>query len=146
MGPDRLPRGIKRGRNKEPSRIDHVIGQRIRLQRTVLGLAQPVIAEKLGVTVQQVQKYETGQNRISAGRLLEISRVLKVPIAWFYEDVAHDIPLELRTPVSFPMESDPPAAGADDIVDLLATYRRITSTEDKQFLLRLAKLLATRRP
>jgi transcriptional regulator with XRE-family HTH domain len=146
MGPDRLPASDTRGRNKQPRRIDQVIGQRIRLQRAIQGLTQSDIAGKLGVAVQQVQKYETGQNRISAGRLLDIAREFNVPVSWFYEDVASDVPPELRTPISFPEGQKPAAARADDIVDLLTNYQNIASLQDRQFLVRLARILATGRP
>jgi transcriptional regulator with XRE-family HTH domain len=146
MGSDRLPVSDKRGRNKQPRRIDQVIGQRIRLQRTILGLTQSDIAEEIGVAVQQVQKYETGQNRVSAGRLLDMSHAFNVPVSWFYEDSANDVPPELRTPISYPAEPKPSAARADDIVELLTNYQSIESTEDRQFLVRLARILATGRP
>jgi transcriptional regulator with XRE-family HTH domain len=65
-------------------RIDRHVGERIRLRRTELGLTQEQLAEALGVSYQQIQKYETGANRISAGRIFEISRKLAVDIAYFF--------------------------------------------------------------
>jgi transcriptional regulator with XRE-family HTH domain len=71
---------------KRPSLIDQDVGARIRFQRMSLGMSQEKLADVLGITFQQVQKYEKGKNRIGAGRLLEISRALTVPITFFYED------------------------------------------------------------
>jgi transcriptional regulator with XRE-family HTH domain len=65
--------------------IDRHVGIRIRERRVMLGLSQQQMADMIGVTYQQAHKYERGINRISAGRLYEISRVLNVPITFFYE-------------------------------------------------------------
>lgn len=75
------------GRTK---RIDKHVGERIRLRRTELGLTQEQLAEALGVSYQQIQKYETGANRISAGRMLEIARKLAVDVGFLFEDLTDD--------------------------------------------------------
>ena len=66
-------------------RIDQQVGERIRARRAELGLTQEQLAQALQVSYQQVQKYETGANRISAGRILEIARKLGVDISYFFE-------------------------------------------------------------
>jgi transcriptional regulator with XRE-family HTH domain len=66
-------------------RVDQHVGERIRLRRTELGLTQEQLAEALEVSYQQVQKYETGANRISAGRIFELARKLGVDIGFFFE-------------------------------------------------------------
>ena len=76
----------RRTRGK-PNRVDVHVGSRVRLRRTLLGMSQEKLADALGLTFQQVQKYERGANRIGAGRLWELSRALDVPIAYFFEDV-----------------------------------------------------------
>ena len=73
--------------NKIPSGIDRIVGQRLRWRRRELKLTQEQLGEKLGLTFQQVQKYEKGVNRISAGRLFEMAQVLTIPITYFYEGV-----------------------------------------------------------
>ncbi|MEP1144619.1 MAG: helix-turn-helix transcriptional regulator [Henriciella sp.] len=73
--------------NKVPSGIDRIVGQRLRWRRRELKLTQEQLGEKLGLTFQQVQKYEKGVNRISAGRLFEMSQVLGIAINYFYEGV-----------------------------------------------------------
>ena len=68
--------------------VDRRLGQRVRTRRLEIGMSQERLAELLGVTFQQVQKYEKGVNRIGAGRLFEVSRILNVPVDFFYEGVS----------------------------------------------------------
>ena len=70
---------------KSPNPVDKHVGSRIRTRRLLVGLSQEKLGEGLGITFQQVQKYERGTNRISASRLQQASRVLGVPIEYFYE-------------------------------------------------------------
>src|SRR5918997_5525271 len=67
---------------------DIAVGARIRVRRTLLGMSQERLADALGLTFQQVQKYERGANRIGAGRLFDLSRALDVPVGYFFEEVA----------------------------------------------------------
>ena len=71
-------------------RIDQHVGERIRARRAELGLTQEQLAQALQVSYQQVQKYETGANRISAGRMFEIARKLGVDISYFFEGLGLD--------------------------------------------------------
>jgi transcriptional regulator with XRE-family HTH domain len=71
---------------KQPNPIDVHVGSRLKHRRTSIGMTQEKLGEKLGVTFQQVQKYEKGTNRIGASRLQEISRILDVPVSYFFED------------------------------------------------------------
>ena len=73
---------------KKPDPVDVEVGQRIRIERLQSGLSQTSLAEQLGVTFQQVQKYEKGVNRVGAGRLTKIAKVLGVPVGTFFG--AHD--------------------------------------------------------
>ena len=70
-----------------PSPIDVHVGSRIRLRRTLMGMSQERLGEALGLTFQQVQKYERGVNRVGASRLFDLSRVLDVPISFFFDDM-----------------------------------------------------------
>ena len=72
---------------KQANPIDGQVGNRVRLRRMLIGMSQERLGELLGLTFQQVQKYEKGVNRIGAGRLFEVSRILGVPIDYFYEGV-----------------------------------------------------------
>ena len=70
---------------KQPNPIDIHVGGRVRLRRMMLGMSQEKLGENLGITFQQIQKYEKGTNRIGASRLQHIARVLSVPVAFFFE-------------------------------------------------------------
>src|SRR5215203_5670149 len=75
-----------RPRADKPNPIDVQVGSRVRLRRNMLGLSQEKLGDAIGLTFQQVQKYERGANRIGASRLHELSRVLDVPISFFFDD------------------------------------------------------------
>ncbi len=70
---------------KSATAIDIHVGSRIRVRRTTLGLSQGTLGDALGITFQQVQKYEKGVNRVGAGRLQHISELLNVPVSFFFE-------------------------------------------------------------
>ena len=80
----------KRGRST--AAIDDHVGARIRERRIMLGLTQQQLAEMIGVTYQQAHKYERGINRVSAGRLYEIARVLNAPVTYFYDGIGEEAP------------------------------------------------------
>ena len=86
--PNYSPSNRRRGRPKSngPTVMDKSIGLRIRLRRTLLGFSQERLARLLGITFQQVQKYERGTNRVSASRLHQLSDILNVPISYFYDN------------------------------------------------------------
>lgn len=73
--------------SRRPNPIDVHVGSRVRLRRMLLGMSQEKLAEKLGLTFQQIQKYEKGINRIGASRLFDLAQVLSVPVQFFYEEV-----------------------------------------------------------
>ena len=74
-----------------PNAVDRHVGSRIRLRRQLLNLSQEKLGEELGVTFQQVQKYERGTNRVGAGRLWNLAKVLDVPVSFFYDGVAETV-------------------------------------------------------
>ncbi len=67
--------------------VDEHVGARLRMRRSLLGMSQEKLAEAIGLTFQQVQKYERGTNRVSAGRLYQLSKILSVPVSFFFEDL-----------------------------------------------------------
>jgi len=71
---------------KSPHPVDVHVGGRVRLRRIMLGLSQDKLGEALGLTFQQVQKYEKGVNRIGASRVFELAKILEVPVQYFYDD------------------------------------------------------------
>ena len=88
-------RGSRRGRTAtgQPNPVDVHVGGRVRQRRTLLGMSQEKLGESIGLTFQQVQKYERGANRIGASRLFDLSLVLDVPVAYFFEE----LPSQIRT-------------------------------------------------
>ena len=74
---------------RAPDPVDKHVGSRIRMRRLMLGMSQEKLAEGLGLTFQQVQKYEKGRNRIGAGRLQHISHILQVPVPFFFDGAPH---------------------------------------------------------
>jgi transcriptional regulator with XRE-family HTH domain len=83
----RVEAGPSAEKDGKPSPIDVHVGSRIRLRRTLLGMSQERLGDALGLTFQQVQKYERGVNRVGASRLFDLSRVLDVSISFFFDDL-----------------------------------------------------------
>ena len=112
--------------NKLPSGIDRVVGQRIRWRRKELKLTQEKLGELLGLTFQQVQKYEKGVNRVSAGRLFEMSTAMGVPITYFFDGAEtfldHDAAYvaEDGDAIHAPVMTS-------EILDLIAAFQKIKS-------------------
>lgn len=89
-----MPQGRRKATTLVPggaNLIDAWVGHRIRMRRTILGLSQTDLADQIGVTFQQIQKYERGANRVSGSRIYDLARVLGVEIAWFFADMPQDI-------------------------------------------------------
>lgn len=74
---------------RKPDPIDMHVGGRVRLRRMVVGMSQEKLGERMGLTFQQIQKYEKGTNRIGASRLYHLSHILDVPVAFFFEEAPH---------------------------------------------------------
>src|SRR4051795_5322541 len=111
---------------KEPNEIDRLVGSRVRQRRMQLGMGQDELAEQLGITVPQVQKYEKGVNRIGASRLHKIAGLLGVPIGALFEAHAGAQP---REPESGGAEAGQPDSSvfADlETIALALAFRRIT--------------------
>ena len=79
---------MKKPSARSANPVDEHVGSRIRIRRQILGMSQEKLGDQLGVTFQQVQKYERGSNRVGASRLYAIARVLEVPIGFFYEGLS----------------------------------------------------------
>lgn len=84
-----------------PHPVDIHVGDRLRFRRKLLGLSQSALGKALGLTFQQIQKYENGANRISASRLYQAASVLDVPISFFFEE----LPPEIKGPQKYPAEA-----------------------------------------
>src|SRR3982750_545860 len=91
MPRSRRPGGRGRRKADAPHPVDIYVGARVKERRKALGISQEKLAEALGLTFQQVQKYERGANRVSASKLWEIARALKINVAYFYEGLEEEM-------------------------------------------------------
>jgi transcriptional regulator with XRE-family HTH domain len=133
-------------REGRPSPIDVHVGSRIRLRRTLLGMSQERLGDQLGLTFQQVQKYERGVNRVGASRLFDLARVLDVPISFFFDDMPDG--LVGSSSRRAPGVPETPEAIADDTMtrretlELVRAYYRIADPNQRKKLFELVKAMA----
>jgi transcriptional regulator with XRE-family HTH domain len=130
----------KRGRRKSdgPHPIDVHVGTRVRLRRNMLGMSQEKLGEAIGLTFQQVQKYERGANRIAASRLYELGKLLDVPVSFFYDDTD---PVR-APPVSKTEAVVPGSLSSPDTLELVDAYYGIADSAVRRRMFDLAKSLA----
>jgi transcriptional regulator with XRE-family HTH domain len=126
---------------KQANPIDGQVGNRVRLRRMLVGMSQEKLGELLSLTFQQVQKYEKGVNRIGAGRLFHIAKILSVPIDYFYEDVtdANSMPGFAED------QANPPVMeflSTGDGLQLNLAFMRIKEARVRKRVLDLVKSLA----
>ncbi len=122
-----------------PNPVDIHVGERVRLRRKMLGLSQTQLANELGVTFQQVQKYERGTNRIGSSRLFHISIVLDVPISYFFEQAETKLPGYNATAV----EVDSTIMEKQETREILEAYYKISDPRIRKKVLSLAQLLSS---
>lgn len=141
---------IARVRVPRANSIDAHVGGRVRLRRTLLGMSQEKLGLALGLTFQQVQKYERGANRIGASRLFDLSRVLDVPVSFFFDDMTGQPPPPNRKQAlaeaasSYQhgpaFEGDPMARR--ETLELVRAYYKINEAPVRKRLFELTKSLA----
>ena len=136
----RLPPGV-------PNPVDIHVGGRVRLRRTLLGLSQEKLGDAVGLTFQQIQKYERGANRIGASRLFQLSRILDVPISFFFDDIPAglrttegQVAMGLREQEQRTIEPDPLARR--ETLELVRAYYRLSDPKVRKRLFELTKSLA----
>ncbi|EJF82702.1 hypothetical protein MCU_01343 [Bartonella elizabethae Re6043vi] len=105
--------------------IDLLVGKKIRLKRKMLKMSQKTLGDALGISFQQIQKYENGLNRVSAGRLMHIANILHVPIAFFYADII--------TKQQPPYHHDEVISNTEEYL-LLKRFRMLTLIKQKAIL------------
>ncbi len=126
--------------SKLPNEIDRVVGQRIRWRRRELKLTQEKLGDMLDLTFQQVQKYEKGVNRISAGRLFEMANVLSVPIGYFYDGAEEHIGASAQYSQ---VDEDAAAPIMDtETLDLIASFQKIADPILRKSILQTVKAAA----
>jgi transcriptional regulator with XRE-family HTH domain len=122
---------------KSPTHNDILIGAKVRLRRKELGLSQQKLAAALGVTFQQIQKYEKGTNRIGAGRLMEIAGRLSVPITYFFEGLGQAADETIQTAIDVGTLFQPGA------IDLLSNFDKIDDPALRKAIQDLTRRLAS---
>ncbi len=118
--------------------VDVHVGKRIRHRRWLVGMTQQQLAESVGIKFQQIQKYETGMNRVSASRLWDIASTLSVPVSFFFEGLNGDSAVAVSE-----MESEVPLDILKDkeALDLIRSYYAIPETQRRR-LFELARVLS----
>ncbi len=125
-----------------PDPVDISVGSRLRQRRTLLGMSQEKLGRAVGLTFQQIQKYERGVNRIGASRLLQLSRALAVPIAYFFEDVpaVKTKAAQAATAVNSGVTGDP--FSRRETMDLVRAYYAISNPYVRKRVLDLVRALS----
>lgn len=127
-----------------PHPIDIHVGQRLRLRRTILGMSQEAIGTAIGVSFQQIQKYERGVNRMGASRLFEFSKLLEIPVSYFFDeyvqegDAASAGMAEGSAPA---FEHENPIASRETM-EMMRAYYQIPSKNVRKRVFELIKSLA----
>ena len=127
---------------KHANPVDAQVGSRVRLRRMLIGMSQERLGELLGLTFQQVQKYEKGVNRIGAGRLFDVARILGVPIDYFYESVSSQLSGNRGFSEN---ENSPPVmefVSSGEGLQLSLAFMRIKDAKVRKRVLDLVKSLA----
>jgi len=128
---------------KSPNPIDKHVGARVRMRRMMISMSQEKLGEKLGITFQQIQKYEKGTNRIGASRLQQIANVLGVPVSFFFEGA----PVPDGSPGGF-SESASPAYVSDflatsDGLALTKAFMKVADSKVRRRIVDLVEAIAT---
>lgn len=126
----------------KPNPIDVHVGGRVRLRRTLLGMSQEKLAQALGLTFQQIQKYERGANRIGSSRLFKLSQILDVPVSFFFDDMTADTATSggATAPANAPEDaSGPDALTKRETLELVRAYYRIPDERLRRKVFELVK-------
>ncbi len=131
---------------RSPDPVDAHVGTRLRMRRSLLGLSQEKLADAVGITFQQIQKYERGTNRVSASRLYQFSRILDVQVSYFFEKFSEqDACIPNYTPLSDNEQEPIMNEGITDskeTADLLRIYYSVTNNETRKDFLKTIKSMA----
>ena len=128
-----------------PHPVDVHVGSRVRLRRTLLGMSQEKLGEALGLTFQQVQKYEKGMNRIGSSKLYQLTQILDVPVSFFFDDMPEaaasaDSSAPTKANGGAVLEKDPMLKR--ETLELVRAYYRIDDATARRRLFELAKSIA----
>jgi transcriptional regulator with XRE-family HTH domain len=124
------------GRGEGPHPVDRHVGLRIRMRRKEMSISQERLAEALGITFQQVQKYERGANRVSASKLWEIALALKTPVAYFYDGLGD------REAAAAERDAAQDFMLSTEGIELMATFPRISEASIRRKIVELVRVVA----
>ncbi len=127
-------------RKKAPNPIDQHVGSRVRMRRIMLAMSQEKLGAALGLTFQQVQKYERGANRIGASRLHQISQILQVPVAFFFEGMPNALDASSGSALSMAQIDD--FASDSDGLRLMGAFMRIDNAALRRRIVMLVQEIA----
>ena len=130
------------GMKKAPSPVDRYVGSRVRMRRITVGMSQEKLGEALGVTFQQVQKYEKGVNRVSAGRLYEIAGVLGVPVSYFFDGAEEFLGPEQAEFAEDDSEPHAPVM-TPEMLELISAFQKIEDISLRKSLLNTVRAAAS---
>jgi transcriptional regulator with XRE-family HTH domain len=136
--PAKQPPVSRRGK---PNPIDIHVGRRVRHRRTLLGLSQGKLGEAVGLTFQQIQKYERGANRISASRLYALSDILDVSVPFFFEEMPPEISGKSVPNLVEDKKEGPDPLAKRETLELVRAYYKIKSPNVRKRLFKLVKCL-----
>jgi transcriptional regulator with XRE-family HTH domain len=125
----------------EPDPVDIHVGSRVRMRRILLGKSQEAVATLLGVSFQQLQKYESGANRVSASRLFDMAHILLAPISYFFDEMPADLTLPAGDAGSVE-NSAKSVMGNRMTLDLIRDFYRICSPQQQRCVLDLVRAMA----
>ncbi|PWC51714.1 transcriptional regulator [Azospirillum sp. TSA6c] len=141
-------RRVGRPKTGKPNPIDIHVGSRVRLRRTLLGMSQEKLGEAIGLTFQQVQKYERGANRIGSSRLFDLSRVLDVPISFFFDDMPEEVATARvedddagGSEEAASVSHDPDPMAKRETLELVRAYYKINDPTVRKRLFELTKAM-----
>ena len=125
-----------------PRPVDVHVGQRLRMRRNLLGVSQTKLGQGVGLTFQQIQKYERGANRIGASRLHEFSRILDVPVSYFFDDYAEDEAASAASRIGGDDDVGADIMTARETLTLVRSYYGIKDEGRRKSVLRLVKVMS----
>ena len=126
-----------------PDPIDIHVGSRVRLRRTLLGLSQTKLGDALGLTFQQIQKYERGANRIGSSRLYKLSKILDIPVSFFFEEIKDKSVGRRKTSINQePYISETEKMSRRQTLELVRAYYKIEDPKVRKNIFEMMKSLA----
>jgi len=140
-------------RSENPDPIDIYVGSRLRMRRNLVGLSQEQLGKALGLTFQQIQKYERGINRMGSSRLFQIAKTLSVPVSYFFEEIPEALTLsgqpgfadDEQTPMTAPAsekQGDYDILRRRETLELIRAYYRIQDNKQRRKVYELIRSMS----